>query len=135
MKTSTYLAVMVLALIWSSNFLYDLSACPTSKKVLFNVSAYCQDSCCTGSWSDGVTASGYVIQPGDRFVAAPKKYPFGTKMVIPGYADGKVVEVKDRGGAIKAGKNGELDRLDLYFDTHQKALNFGRKNIEVRILP
>ena len=103
--------------------------------VLFNVSAYCQDSCCTGSFADGVTASGHVIQPGDHFIAAPKRYPFGTKMIIPGYNNGRPVEVKDRGGAIKGNK------IDLFFGDkdgvsgHQRALNWGRQHIYVEILP
>jgi len=105
------------------------------QKKLLNISAYCQKSCCCQNFADGVTASGHVIQPGDHFIAAPKRYPFGTKMVIPGYADGKPVEVKDRGGAIKGNK------IDLFFGDkdgvsgHQRALNWGRQHIYVEILP
>jgi len=102
---------------------------------LCNVSAYCVCEKCCGSWSDGVTASGHVIQPGDHFIAAPKRYPFGTKMIIPGYNNGRPVEVKDRGGAIKGNK------IDLFFGDkdgvsgHQRALNWGRQHIYVEILP
>jgi hypothetical protein len=52
-------------------------------------------------------------------------YPFGTKIKIPGYGWG---EVTDRGGAIK-GPN----RLDLYFESHQDALRWGRRSVQVRI--
>ncbi|MBU0679900.1 MAG: 3D domain-containing protein [Proteobacteria bacterium] len=52
-------------------------------------------------------------------------YPFGTKIKIPGYGWG---EVTDRGGAIK-GPN----RLDLYFASHQDALRWGRRSLQVRI--
>ena len=88
------------------------------------VSAYCPCEKCCGKWADGITASGHVIQPGDRFVAAPPAYKFGTMVEIPGY--GKV-PVMDRGGAIKG------NRLDVYFPTHQEALNLGVQNLKVRV--
>ncbi len=52
-------------------------------------------------------------------------YPFGTRMFVPGYGWGMVV---DRGSAIKG-----PDRLDLFFSSHGEALNWGRKKVEVRI--
>ncbi len=52
-------------------------------------------------------------------------YSFGTRMHVPGYGWGKV---SDRGGAIK-GPN----RLDLFFDSHQDALEWGRRKVKVRI--
>jgi len=94
-------------------------------KIRMNVSAYCPCSKCCGEYADGMTACGYKISKGDRFVAAPKEYPFGTEMIIPGYNGGKAVKVLDRGGAIKGNK------LDLYFDTHQEALQWGRQYLDV----
>ncbi len=88
------------------------------------VTAYCSCEKCCGRFADGITANGHVIRSGDKFIAAPPEYPFGTVMEIPGY--GKY-EVKDRGGAIKGNK------IDLYFDTHQEALNWGRQEVEVKI--
>ncbi|PLX47888.1 MAG: hypothetical protein C0613_12795 [Desulfobulbaceae bacterium] len=62
----------------------------------------------------------------DGTIAADTRYyPFGTRMKIPGYGWGVV---SDRGGAIK-GPN----RLDLYFDSHQEALRWGRRQVQVRI--
>jgi hypothetical protein len=52
-------------------------------------------------------------------------YPFGTRMYVPGYGWGTV---EDRGGAIKG-----RDRIDLFFDSHDDALLWGRKKVEVRI--
>lgn len=92
--------------------------------ISMNVSAFCGGACCCGKWADGQTASGHWIKPGDKFVAAPPEYPFGTIMDVPGY--GKVL-VFDRGGAIKGNK------LDLYFDEHQSALIFGRRQLEVKV--
>ena len=96
-----------------------------------NVSAYCCcKKCCGKDASDplyGVTASGHRVKKGDRFVAAPRTYPFNTLMSIPGYNNGKDVKVLDRGGAIKG------DKLDLYFDTHEAALKWGRQQVNVTI--
>ncbi|MFO7760942.1 MAG: 3D domain-containing protein [Thermodesulfobacteriota bacterium] len=52
-------------------------------------------------------------------------YPFGTLMHVPGYGWGRV---EDRGGAIKGPR-----RLDLYFDSHNHALQWGRQTKEVVI--
>jgi len=93
----------------------------------FRVTAYCPCEKCCGRFADGVTASGHVIKPGDRFVAASPEYTFGTIMEIPEYAAGKPVLVQDRGGAIKG------NRLDVYFDTHQEALEWGVKILEVKL--
>ena len=62
----------------------------------------------------------------DGTIAADTKYyPFGTRMLVPGYGWGVV---SDRGGAIKG-----RDRIDLYFDSHQDALNWGRRKVKVKI--
>lgn len=101
---------------------------PEWEIVVMNVSAYCPCSICCGNFADGITASGYKIKEGDVFVAAPTKYPFGTEMIVPGYAGDEVVKVKDIGGAIKGNK------LDVYFDTHKEALEWGRnKEHPVRV--
>ena len=83
------------------------------------VTAYCPCEYCCGDYADGVTASGHVIQPGDKFVAAPGNYPFGTKLYIPGYG---WTTVQDRGGAIQG------NRLDVFFPTHAEALQWGRQS-------
>ena len=49
-------------------------------------------------------------------------------MIIPGYANDKSVKIKDVGGAIKG------NRLDVFFYTHEDALNWGRKKyLEVKV--
>ncbi len=104
------------------------------KTVKMNISAYCPCKKCCEQWADipvssgkRKTASGHTIHVGDKFVAAPRNYPFGTEMVIEGYAGGKVVKVEDVGGAIKGNK------LDLYFDTHKEAQLWGRKDVFVKV--
>ena len=88
------------------------------------VTAYCKESCCCGEYADGVTANGHRIQPGDKFCAADPGICFGTMFTIPDY--GKV-PCYDRGGAIKGAK------LDVYFDTHQEALEWGRQRLKVEV--
>lgn len=97
------------------------------EEVEMNVSAYCPCSKCCGVYADGITANGHKIKDGDCFIAAPKIYPFGTEMIIPGYNNGKPVKVLDRGGAIKGNK------LDLFFPTHKEALIWGRQYIKVKV--
>ena len=92
----------------------------------FVVTAYCKCEKCCGIFSDGITASGELAE--GFLVAAPPEIPFGTLIVIDGYANGLPVEVLDRGGAIKGNK------LDILFDTHKQALNWGRKRMNVKIL-
>ena len=87
------------------------------------VTAYCSCVKCCGK-SNGITASGEKAVEGVT-VAMNKSIPFGTKIYIDGVGE-RIVQ--DRGGAIKG------NRIDLYFDTHQEALNFGRQTKEVMIL-
>ena len=79
-----------------------------------------------GQYSDGITASGHKIQQGDLFIATDKKFPFGTEMIIPGYSS-KAVKVLDRGGAIQG------DKIDVFFNTHQQALEWGVEYLDVKI--
>ena len=97
------------------------------QRVQMRVTAYCPCSICCGEYSDGVTASGHRIRPGDTFVAADKEYPFGTVMIIPGYNSSRVVKVLDRGGAITGG------RLDVFFGSHEQALEWGVRNLNVKV--
>ncbi len=61
----------------------------------------------------------------DGTIAADTKYyPFGTRIYVPGYGWGVVT---DRGSAIKG-----PSRLDLYFESHQEALEWGRRHVEVK---
>lgn len=64
---------------------------------------------------------------GGRFVAADRSLPFGTLVRVPGYADGEPVPVLDRGGAIRN------DRLDVFFPSHDEALEWGVRWLDVQI--
>ena len=90
------------------------------------VTAYCACEKCCGDHADGITASGHVIEQGDKFCAAPPEIPFKTMLIIEGYNNGKAVPVLDRGGAIKG------NHFDVYFDTHTEALAWGVRKCEVQ---
>jgi 3D (Asp-Asp-Asp) domain-containing protein len=91
------------------------------------VTAYCPCEQCCGEWADGITANGHTISQGDRFVAADRRFGFGTQMLIPGYNNSDTVQVFDRGGAIYD------NRLDVFFNTHQEALEWGVQYLDVKI--
>ena len=95
--------------------------------VRMRVTGYCPCPKCCGEYSDGITANGHKIRPGDTFVAADKRYSFGTEMVIEGYSNGQTIKVLDRGGAIRGNK------LDAFFHTHQEALEWGVRHIDVKV--
>lgn len=91
----------------------------------FNTSAYCPcQKCCDKT--DGITASQQKAI--DWYtVAAGKQYKMGTIIYIPALShepNGGWFIVQDRGGAISN------EKLDIYFNTHEEALQYGRKTLE-----
>ena len=98
-------------------------------KQLVTSTAYCPCDRCCGEFADGITASGRsVYTNGSKFIAAPANVPFGTWVIVPGYHD-TAVPVLDRGGAIKG------DRIDVFFPTHQDALNWGVREMTITLFP
>ena len=95
--------------------------------VRMRVTAYCPCEKCCGEYSNGQTACGHKIRPGDVFVAADKKYSFGTEMLVAGYNNAEPVKVLDRGGAIRG------NRLDVFFTSHEEALKWGVKYLDVKV--
>lgn len=117
---------------------------------LFSISAYYsplpgQAKYVTGSYQGDIRlngrgtngADGTPVYPG--MVAAPRSYPFGTKLYIPGVG---VTGIHDRGGAIvegvgDAGGGPKHDRLDLWMGFGDKglrrALNWGLRTVEVTV--
>lgn len=108
----------------------ETPAAPRTRVIQMEVTAYCPCEKCCGTHSPGITASGKkVTYNRGRFVAADTRLlPFGTRLSIPGYHDGRAVPVLDRGGAIKGHK------LDVYFPSHQTALEWGRRKIPVTVI-
>jgi 3D (Asp-Asp-Asp) domain-containing protein len=101
---------------------------PNRHIVKMLVTAYCPCTKCCGENASGITASGKLVSyNGGRFVAADPSLSFGTKLIIPGYSSAPV-EVLDRGGAIRG------NHLDVFFPTHQQALDWGRRLVEVTVI-
>lgn len=113
---------------------------PTTPKIelvslgVFRITAYCHCEKCCGNWAknrptdeDGnllvYTASGELAVEGVTIAADTSVLPFGTEVII----DGNRYIVQDRGRAIKN------NRIDVYFENHQDALEFGVQYKEVFI--
>ena len=86
----------------------------------FLLSAYCPCEKCCGK-SDGITATGAKVQQGVTIAVDPNVIPYGTEVIINGHT----YIAQDCGGAIK-GK-----RIDIYFDSHTSALEFGIQSADV----
>lgn len=71
----------------------------------------------------GITADGSRAKRG-TIAADITKYPYGTRMYVPGYGWG---EVHDVGTAIKG------HHIDIFFESHEEALKWGRKKLLVSI--
>lgn len=88
----------------------------------YRVTAYCGCAKCCGK-STGRTASGKMATA-NHTIAAPGRFAFGTKIKI----NGIVYTVEDRGGAIQG------NRIDIYFASHQQALNWGSRYCEIEVM-
>ena len=86
----------------------------------FTLTAYCSCSRCCGKWG-GNTASGKKAKADRTIATDPKVIPLGTEVVI----NKKIYIAEDTGGAI----NG--NRIDVFFDSHSDALDFGRQKAKV----
>ena len=92
--------------------------------IVFDCTAYCPCEQCCGAGASGITASGTQATEGRTVAADPSILPYGTEIYIQGLGN---YVVEDCGGAI----NGYS--LDLFFATHQAAVEFGRKQLSVEI--
>ena len=92
--------------------------------VTFELSAYCPCEYCCDTYT-GITASGLNVEVG--MCAAPDNIPFDSICAIPEL--GMELNVQDRGGYIMNTYDG-LVRLDVYFNSHEEALGFGRRVVE-----
>ena len=72
----------------------------------------------------GITADGTKAKHG-TIAADIRRYPFGTKMYVPGYGWG---EVHDTGSAIVG------DHIDIFFSDRDDALEWGKKYLKIVIL-
>ena len=86
---------------------------------------YGYDACveCCGK-TDGITATGTKAKQGRTIAVDPSFIPYGAKVMINGH----IYTAEDCGGNIKG------NCIDIYFDTHTAANNFGKQTAEVFIL-
>ena len=82
----------------------------------FKVTGYCPCFKCCGK-RDVITITGMPPQA-NHTIAAPNKYPLGTRIILDGYG---TFFVEDRGGSLKENK------IERFFNTHIEALNWGVK--------
>lgn len=94
--------------------------------VVVEATAYCPCEKCCGEYANGYTSTGTKCIQGRTIAVDPKVIPYGSKIYIP-YLD-KVFTAEDCGGAIKQNK------IDIYFDSHQDALKFGKRKLKIYIL-
>lgn len=99
------------------------------------LTAYCACEICCGEFAlnrptgkNGEvivrTSTGAIAQEGETIAVDPTVIPYGTQVMI----DGNIYTAQDTGGAIK-GK-----RIDVYHDSHEDALQFGKKEKEIFVL-
>ena len=96
----------------------------------FRITAYCPcKKCCGKDPSDpwyGITATGTKATEGRTIAVDPKVIGYGSVVYfegMDGLETGYVAE--DCGGAIKG------NEIDLYFDSHEDALDWGVRELEV----
>ncbi len=82
---------------------------------VFKITHYCPCSICCGPNGGDYTASGTRPTAGRTIAVDKRVIPFGTKVVINGH----IYVAEDSGGAIKG------NRIDIFVNTHQEALNKG----------
>lgn len=90
----------------------------------YKITAYCPCVKCCEKWADGYTATGTKATAGRTVAVDPELIPYGSKVII----DGMEYIAEDCGGAIKG------NRIDIFFDTHEEALEFGVQYKEVKVI-
>ncbi len=89
-----------------------------SELVDFNATAYCLK---------GRTASGVGARPG-MIAADPRVLPLGTVVHLRSGSYTGTYKVMDTGGRIKGW------RVDVYVATHREAIQFGRRQVKIKVL-
>ncbi len=124
MKIINGFSIMMIMFLASMFFVNNLRA------EVFKATAYCSCvKCCDKDPSDewyGITASGKRAKWGT--IAVDRKViKLGSKLRIDGFPE-TVFRAEDVGGAIKG------NRIDVWFPSHQEALQFGVQNIHVKVV-
>ena len=85
----------------------------------FKLTAYCPCMKCCGK-TDGITSTGTTATEGRTIAVDPRVIPYGSSVTLY-YEDGTIhtYTAEDCGGAIRE------NRIDVFFDDHQAAREFG----------
>lgn len=89
---------------------------------MYRMSAYCPCRKCCGRNAKGLTFMETVPKEGFTIAVDPNKIKLGTYV----YFGGRNYRAEDTGSAIKG------NRIDVFFDDHQDALEFGIQEMEVK---
>ena len=98
--------------------------------VLFTITSYCSCRKCCGAYSPEVTgrpahtATGTEPMQGRTIAVDPSVIPYGSHVVIEGMG---TYIAEDCGGGIKG------NHIDMYFENHEDAVKFGRRQLYVTI--
>lgn len=93
----------------------------------FKLTAYCSCEKCCGKWANnrpnGIVygAIGEELKEGYSIAVDPDVIPYKTEVII----NGRTYKAQDCGGAIKG------NRIDVYFEDHNDALEFGVQYADV----
>lgn len=102
----------------------SVSETPTETYVgRFTTTAYCSCRKCCRSGKN-LTKSGTIPQAGRTISADLNVFPLGTKLRIGGV----VYTVEDSGSGIRGNK------LDIFFNSHSQALQYGRQSADVYVI-
>ena len=89
----------------------------------FLLTAYCPCSRCCGK-SDGITATGTVATQGRTIAVDPRVISYGSEVII----NGNTYIAEDCGGFIDG------NRIDVFFNNHDEAWNFGVQYADVYLV-
>ena len=88
----------------------------------FKLTAYCPCYECSEGWSD-TTSTGTKATQGRTIAVDKRVIPYGSTVII----NGNEYVAEDCGGAIKG------NRIDVYFNNHDEALEFGVQYADVYV--
>lgn len=98
--------------------------------LIFDCTAYCSCRRCCGNYSPEVTgrephtATGTIPAEGRTIAVDPSVIPYGTSVYIEGMG---TYIAEDCGGGVKG------NHIDIYFESHERAVQFGRRRMNVSI--
>ena len=94
------------------------------------VTAYCTCAICCENSADGVTSTGKNANVANGVAIDPKTIPYGYVVAIDGVGF-RICD--DTGGAMRQDAKRGITHIDVRMASHQVALQWGKKNLRVRV--